>query len=132
MEMKTPEQYVNEIDALFIKCRAKKLGRMSLEWGEPSAEMNREIRQRIEDKDPESVKLKYIYVYWVLRSGLLELFARSKGGLLFKGKITRQSRECKKIRKVIFEITKENPLGITDEENNSWVSFVDKIKGRGF
>ena len=74
----TPEQYLELIDEFYLDAKLKSLSRFDVKWGRWSYEMNREINMRVKDGDPESAKLKYVIVYWVLRSQLLELY-RKKG-----------------------------------------------------
>ena len=74
----TPEQYLGLIDEFYLDAKLKSLSRFDVKWGRWSYEMNREINLRVKAEDPESPKLKYVMVYWVLRSQLLELY-RKKG-----------------------------------------------------
>ena len=74
----TPEQYLGLIDEFYLDAKLISLSRFDVKWGRWSYEMNREINLRIKAEDPESAKLKYVIVYWVLRSQLLELY-RKKG-----------------------------------------------------
>jgi len=74
----TPEQYLGLIDEFYLDAKLIGLSRFDVKWGRWSYEMNREINMRVKAEDPESAKLKYVMVYWVLRSQLLELY-RKKG-----------------------------------------------------
>lgn len=74
----TPEQYLELIDEFYLDAKMNGLSRFDVKWGRWSYEMNREINLRVKAEDPESPKLKYIIVYWVLKSQLLELYRKKK------------------------------------------------------
>lgn len=104
--MKTVAEYIEDIDRMYIECRKERLSRMDLKWGKWSAEMNREIRKRIEEQDdPDNVRLKYVFIYWNLRSRLLEVYYKHRlGKNSLKKKLGKQLEQT---REFIFEI----PLG---------------------
>lgn len=126
--MRTPIEYVEDIDGQFFVCRSKKLSRMSVEWGKFSVDMNREIKERIENDDPEKMTLKYVFIYWTTVSQLLELYYTKRGGLFGKGKIRRKSNECKELKNIILNGVGANPLGLPVE--SSFTDFVTRFVGR--
>jgi len=126
--MKTPINYVNEIDANFLICSSKKLSRLSVEWGKFSVDMNREIRERIENNDPDTLMLKYVFIYWVNRSQHLQLLYEKRGGLLGKGKIRRKNNECREIRNIIVNGLDTDPLNL--KMQSRWSDFIGRIVGR--
>lgn len=126
--MKKPIDYTNEIDGNFLRCKAKRLSRLSVEWGKFSADMNKEIRERIENNDPDSLMLKYVFIYWVVRSQHLQLLYEKRGGLLGKGKIRRKDNECREIRNIIKNGIEADPLNLKLESN--WAEFIGRIVGR--
>lgn len=75
---KSSKELVQEIDDFYFKCKKDRESRMGLVWGKWSAKMNTSIRERLKSQDPESVRLKYVMIYWVLRSQLLELFYKHR------------------------------------------------------
>ena len=75
-KLMTPDDYILLIDAQYLKAKAAGLSRSSVEWGKWSREMNLELRERIKAHDPEKPKLKFIMIYLVLRSQLLDFHYR--------------------------------------------------------
>ncbi len=99
--MKTPIEYIELIDEQYKEAKAKKLSRFSVEWGKWSRAMNLETRKRIESgKDPDEIKLQYVFIYWTLRSRLLELHKKSVFG---SGKAKRRVivNEIEEIKEII-------------------------------
>jgi len=77
--MKTAIGYLDIIDIAYFEARKDRISRFSVEWGKWSTTMNRAIRIRIQDeKDPENLKLRYVFIYWTIMSQLLELHYRYK------------------------------------------------------
>ena len=94
-------EYVELIEEMYKKARLKKISRMSVEWGMWSRQMNLETRARIESgKDPEELKLKYVFVLWTTRSQLLELhYERPFFKLARKKKL---AKECRQLKEMIL------------------------------
>jgi hypothetical protein len=91
MSADSPMTLLSEIDRMYSESKKARHSRLSLEWGIWSGEMNRAIRKRIAENDPEKEKLKLVFVYWQNASILLELH--------FKSKILRRKKkkECREI-----------------------------------
>ena len=108
------EELLDHILEKYKEVKQQKLSRYSLEWGKWSSEMNRCIRKRIDDKDSNSLQLKYVFKYWIIQSQTLELHYGA--GLMAKIKTAKLNSEAKKLRKMIFEGELEdvsfNPLEI--------------------
>ncbi len=105
--MKTPIEYIELIDSKYKEAKAKKLSRFSKKWGKWSTAMNLETRKRIKSgKDPDEIKLQYVFIYWTLRSQLLEAHKVSRLG---SGKAKRKVilNEINKIREVIKDEDKD-------------------------
>jgi len=99
--MKTKKDFLDLIDEKYFDARKRRLSRMSVEWGKWSREMNLELRERIESgKDKEELELKYVIIYWTIRSKSLELVHRSK--ILGRKKIKKLSKEALDIKKIIL------------------------------
>lgn len=90
-ETKTAADLLSEIDRMYLESKKARRSRISMEWGVWSGEMNRGIRKRIAENDPEKEKLKLVFVYWQNASILLELHFKSR---LLKRK---QKKECRAI-----------------------------------
>lgn len=99
--MKQPEEFRNTIDKKFEEAKAKGISRMSLEWGMWSGELNRELKTYTEKEGPKQVIYKYTFVYWVLKSQLLELLYVYKNKLFGKIKIKKKRKEIKEVVKVL-------------------------------
>jgi len=98
----TVEDFIKLTEMKF-KEYAGKVKRTSLEWGEWSVIMNREIRRRIEEKTPDKDKIAMVYQYWVEMSQLLELKWTYKKGFFGKNKIKQKVRHIKQLRDIICE-----------------------------
>lgn len=89
------EQYIQKVDALYAECKEKNMSRGSVEWGKPSAKLNRELRTNLKSQiipETEKNKWRYAFTYWTTKSQLLELYYKSK---MFGGsKKKRLSREA--------------------------------------
>jgi len=112
----TPEKYIEFIDEKFKEAMDKKMSRFDVEWGVWSHEMNRGIRIRVDSKDPESTRLKYVFVYWLLTSQLLELFHSGKKYIGRKKRI-RWTKERQDIKKLVFEELNNDPWDLKDKDN---------------
>lgn len=73
MVLTTPEDWMKTIHKEADNALKNRISRFSVEWGRWSAIMNSHIRKRIEDKDPETPKLKIVFLYWVLMSQCIEM-----------------------------------------------------------
>ena len=96
MEQVTPERFVDLINDQFREYCGK-VNRTSVEWGKWSVLMNREIRKRIDAKDPETGKLAMVYSYWTVMSQLLDLKFKYKGKHFGKNKIKQKIREAQRL-----------------------------------
>jgi len=96
--------YVDLIDRKFREAIERKLSRLSVEWGRWSREMNIELRKRIEQQPefPQLVLYKYVFIYWVTRSKLLEVFFKYPAKLARMGLKKRLRKELSDIRKTIL------------------------------
>lgn len=99
--MKEPEDFRKEIDDKFKEAKTRGLSRMNLDWGLWSGEMNRELRIYTETEGPMQVLYKYVFVYWTLKSQLLELLYRYKNRPFGKIKIKRKRKEIKEVIKIL-------------------------------
>lgn len=100
--MKNKNDFLDLIDEKYFCAKKKRISRLSVEWGKWSVEMNKELRERIESgKDSEELELKYVIIYWTLRSKMLELYHRSK--FIGKNKIKKLGKQAQDIKKMIFE-----------------------------
>lgn len=70
--------YLDLIDKNYLAAKKNRTSRFSVEWGKWSREMNIKTRELIESKDPQALELKYIFIYWTIKSQLLELYHKSK------------------------------------------------------
>uniref|UniRef100_A0A6M3IHK0 Uncharacterized protein n=1 Tax=viral metagenome TaxID=1070528 RepID=A0A6M3IHK0_9ZZZZ len=98
--MKTPKEYLDDIDFKFKAHVVAKQSRFDISWGRWSHLMNREINQRIADNDPESLRLRYVTVYWILMSQRLELSYRRKW--LYKVTMKVLKTESEEVKKIIL------------------------------
>ena len=99
--MKNKEELLDYIDDKYMSAKLRKVSRFSVEWGAWSREMNLGLRKRIESKkDPEELALKYIIIYWTIRSQMLELFYKRK----FFGKVKKErlAKEAADIKELIL------------------------------
>jgi len=96
MEDATPDDFVSLINDRFRE-HCGKIGRIDLKWGQWSVIMNREIRKRIDAKDPEMKQLAMVYSYWTVMSQLLDLKFRYKGKFFGKSKIKQKIREAQRL-----------------------------------
>lgn len=71
--MKSIKDYVALITKNYRDAKENNVSRFSIAWGQWSAPMNVEIRKRIENNDPQTYYLKYVFQLWVVLSKLLEL-----------------------------------------------------------
>ena len=109
--MKTVEELLELIDVKYHEAKRLNLSRFDLWWGEWSALMNRSLRGRIKG-NPNDLRLKYLFVYWSLRSQLLELHYKHK---LFRRKEKRDIvDELKTIREMIMSGEGMEPLSEND------------------
>jgi hypothetical protein len=128
--MKTPIDYVEDIDKMFEECKMEGISRMDQKWGVWSGEMNRETRKRIEEEDTESLKLKYVFVYWQNMSQLLELYFKYGKKMFGKNKIKMKMREAAEIKNVILNGVAVDPLGLDIRSKTSWVEYAAKLTGK--
>jgi len=122
--------YVEIIDEQYNTCKKRGLSRMSLEWGRFSAEMNREIRSRIESEDTESLSLRYVFTYWVTISQLLELNFKYDKRLYGKGKIRKKYKELLELKNIILKGIGTDPLGFDIEPKTSWQDLVVSLTSK--
>lgn len=92
--------YLNLIDQKYFESKKARISRFSLEWGMWSREMNIKTRKQIKSDHPQSTELKYVFIYWVTISQLLELYHKSK--ILKRGLKKKLEKECKKLKKNIL------------------------------
>lgn len=92
----TVRDYVDLIDKKYRAAKEEGISRFSVEWGRWSREMNVETRKK------EGVLFKYVFIYWTLKSQLLEVFYKSPSKLLRQGKKRRLQEEISDIKKIIL------------------------------
>jgi len=81
----TAAEFVEIIEEFYEDARAKRMSRLDVRWGTWSVIMNKEINDRIKSgEDPEELRLRYVFVFWVVKSQLLELFRLSPLGRKIK------------------------------------------------
>ena len=93
------EQYIQQIDDLYNELKLHRISRMSVEWGKPSRQINILLREKLRDESiPENEKTqwRYAFVYWTIKSQMLELHHKSK--LFGTTKKKRLARKAFKIR----------------------------------
>jgi len=112
----TPEQYLGLIDEFYLDAKLKGLSRFDVKWGRWSYEMNREINLRVKAEDPESPKLKYVMVYWVLRSQLLELYRKKIKGIMNSLNRKNLEDEAETIKKMIVSGSADGLKPLSMEE----------------
>ncbi len=91
--------FLGLIDHEYAECRSQNVSRMSVRWGKWSRQMNLVIKERIQNKHPDANLYKYLFMYWVNRSQLLEEYYKSKWR---QSKKRRLQREGQNLRKVIL------------------------------
>lgn len=114
--------HVVEIDDWYTHAKNKKLSRFSLEWGEWSALMNRGIRQKIGNNHPDTLLLRYVFIYWINRSQLLELHYKTRFKMARKKQLARDGKRIKQI------ILSANAPDLGAEEMQE--AIMRDIKGR--
>lgn len=89
---------IEMIDEKYIDAKKRKLSRFDTQWGAWSREMNVDIRTRIKHcGDSEALRLKYVMLYWTLKSQLLELYYKSRfTRRVLKNKLSREADVVKK------------------------------------
>uniref|UniRef100_A0A6M3LNS3 Terminase n=1 Tax=viral metagenome TaxID=1070528 RepID=A0A6M3LNS3_9ZZZZ len=86
--------YLALIDDKYDEAKKERLSRFSTEWGTWSREMN------LATKGKDGLAYKYLFVYWVTMSQLLELHHISR----FKaGKKRRLAKEANKYKEIILD-----------------------------
>jgi len=111
--MKTAKDYIELIDEEYYVAKKRGFSRFSKEWGIWSSIMNRTLRRRTEGKnDIETIKLKYIFIYWSLMSELLELHYKYKVSYNKKKEMIRE--ETRNIKNII--LTGDGLQPLSEEE----------------
>ena len=106
------KDYVTLIDTKYRQAKEKELSRMSVEWGKWSRKMNLEVREKSkEEYGPQYVLFRYIFMYWVNRSELLELHYQHK---YKKGLKKQTARRGKHIKQII--LSGDAPDAISDDD----------------
>lgn len=91
-----PERLIDEIDEKYREFKQAKMSRFSVEWGKWSRAFNLILKEVMEDH-PE---YRHVFIYWNLRSQLLELHYRTPS-FMKRGKKRRLSKECQRLRELI-------------------------------
>lgn len=108
--MTEASEYIELIDQKYLEAKMIRISRFSVEWGKWSREMNLGINELTKSKTPQVSILKYVFVYWINRSKLLELYHKSKMGKLgLKKRLEKEGQELKK------GILSGRPPKMTDE-----------------
>ena len=113
-----PTDLVKIIDSKFFEAKKAKLSRYDTAWGSWSREMNVSIRERIGlNLEPDYIieGLKYVFIYWITVSNILEMF-NTFGSLLHFGKRKKFEREAMNIKTIIIKESygKLKNMGFTD------------------
>lgn len=119
----TPEQLLNSIDEKFEEIKGKE-DRLSLKWGHFSRGMNLEIREYKDKLDNNSqLRERYLYVqnYWTCKSRLLDLHMKHR--LLTQGRIRREKKMAKDIKKMILSYKPLRPVS----ESEQLSSFLKRL-----
>jgi len=95
----TPDQFLDLIDEFYTNAVMEGVSRFEVKWGIWSRQMNLEINKRVKFNDPDAFKLKYVIVYWVLKSQLLELV--KKDGIMARLQEKNIVHEAGKIKEMI-------------------------------
>ena len=119
--------YLELIDNQYKEAIALGINRYDQKWSLFSAEMNREIRAKIESNHPNSLKLKYIFVYWITISQLLQLKFRYRGKPYGHNKVKKKAKEAIELKNVIINGLDVDPLGLDIEPNTTWQDLASKL-----
>lgn len=127
----TAIEYVNQIDVMFKECFDAQMSRLDQYWGVWSGKVNRATKKMIEDKHPDSLMLKYGFVYWVIASELLEINHKTKGGKFFgKNKLRKKKNEMKEVRNIIDNGIDADPLGLDVKSQVGWHQYAANFARR--
>lgn len=96
----TIENFIELIETNFEEYSGK-ISRVDVKWGMWSRIMNKEIRRRIDEKDPDSIRLSMVFNYWITMSQLLELKFKYKGKLFGRNKIKKKIREAQLMKEAL-------------------------------
>lgn len=91
------EEYIDLIDNKYKEAKKARLSRFDIKWGLWSREMNIKIKNHIDENHPKSLELRLVFIYWTIKSQLLELYHKNKlGSIGLKKKFEKEAREHKK------------------------------------
>ena len=107
-----PKYFRKIIEDKYQSARDRKISRMSMEWSIWSAEMNRELRKYTEKSSNTQILYKYVFIYWILLSQLLEL--KFRGGFINKIKARAKINEINEVKKVLD--LKVKPKSMKEED----------------
>ncbi len=108
----TPEEFLDLIDEFYTDAVLEGVSRFEPKWGIWSRQMNLEINQRAKVGDPESAKLKYVTVYWILKSQVLEF--HYKKPLFYTVFVKKLEAEANTIKELIVSDANVKPVSIED------------------
>lgn len=95
--MTEAKKYIELINQKYLEAKRNKISRFSVEWGKWSRDMNLEIGELTKSKTPQVATLKYVFVYWINRSKLLELYHKSKiSNMGLKKRLEKEGQQLKK------------------------------------
>lgn len=98
--MTEAKKYIELIDQKYLEAKKNHISRFSVEWGKWSREMNLKVHELTKAEVPESLLLKHVFIYWINRSQLLELYHIGKISNL--GKKKRLEKEGALLKKDIL------------------------------
>jgi hypothetical protein len=98
--MTEAKEYIELIDQKYFEAKKNRISRFSVEWGKWSREMNLELRESTKAEAPQSLLLRHVFIYWINRSQLLELYY--KGRISSLGKKKRLEKEGAQLKKDIL------------------------------
>ena len=93
MKFEIPQEvldYVNLIDTKYAEAKLAKTSRFDVEWGKWSREMN------IATKGKSSLAYRYLFIYWIVKSQLLELHFKTRFKQANKKRLAREANQIKK------------------------------------
>lgn len=91
------------IDQKFYEARGNRISRFDPKWGEWSRRMNLFLRKKIDESGPNRPAYQYLFIYWLNRSQLLELYFKSIIGQMSKKETLK--KEAVKLKQYVL-----NPL----------------------
>jgi hypothetical protein len=83
-EQENIKNLLDIVDQKYYEAKRNKISRLDPKWGEWSRRMNLFLRKKIDESGPNRTAYQYLFVYWLNRSQLLELYFKSTIGQMSK------------------------------------------------